>query len=606
MNDMKMENLLNLALDSSEQERQKSPNLNAGYNQEEKTWELIVKYGDHLKALEEEFETVQVTKLLNGYAILTTPERLIDVIASQPQIEYMEKPKRLYFALDRARTSACANQPQAAPLGLSGRGTIVGIIDSGIDYSHPDFRNPDGTTRILDLWDQTIQENETYSPDFPTLQRQNPTIQENESAAANGFQNLPPVGYHIGVEYSAARINEALRQPTRQEQYAIVPSRDLSGHGTHVAGIAAGNGRASNGQYRGLAPESSLIVVKLGTPKTDAFPRTSELMQAVDYILRKAYAYQQPVAINISFGNTYGSHSGNSLLETYIDDVSAFWKSSIVVGTGNEGAAAGHTSGAVSPESERLVELAVGEQERALSLQIWKSYVDDFEITLEHPSGRQTMVLQASQGAQRATLGNTELLAYYGEPTPYSVYQEIYLDFLPRAETIDSGIWRIRLVPEKIVMGNYDMWLPGEAALNEGTRFLRPTEHTTLTIPSTAAGAIAVGAYNSSLNSAADFSGRGYTRETHQVKPDLVAPGVGIMSTATGGGYTRKSGVSMATPFVTGAAALLMEWGIVRGNDAYLFGEKVKAYLRRGARPLPGFNVYPNPQVGDNGIIVSS
>ena len=146
--------------------------------------------------------------------------------------------------------------------------------------------------------------------------------------------------------------------------------------------------------------------------------------------------------------------------------------------------------------------------------------------------------------------------------------------------------------------GQYEMWLPGDAVLNRGTGFLFPTDRTTLTIPSSASRVISVGAYDARTFAYADFSGRGFTRLTNLVKPDLVAPGVEVVTATTGGGYAAFTGTSFATPFVTGSAALLMEWGIVRGNDPYLYGEKVKAYLRRGAKTLPGFARYPNEEVG--------
>ena len=175
---------------------------------------------------------------------------------------------------------------------------------------------------------------------------------------------------------------------------------------------------------------------------------------------------------------------------------------------------------------------------------------------------------------------------------------EIYLDFLPRGSYIDAGIWELTLNPRRITAGSYDLWLPGESVIGNGTGFLYPTETTTLTIPSTAAKVISVGAYNAAFNSYAAFSGRGFTRMEHRIKPDLAAPGVNIISAAPGGGYTSKSGTSMAAPFVTGSCALLMEWGIVRGNDPYLYSEKVKAYLIRGTKKLPAFTEYPNPYIG--------
>lgn len=613
MNSEKIENQLNLALDATREEREKSLELDVGYDSAERTWEVIVKFGGTREELEnllrenfsQQYGRIRVTNLQNEYAILLLPESIVAEVAALPQIEYMEKPKSLIFAVNQGKQASCINplQTEAGKVGAPGQGgginpswndltgfaCIVAVIDSGIDYSHPDFRNEDGTTRILDLWDQTI-----------------PTGSVVDVRQQNGQEFLQaPTGYYLGTEFPREVINRALEQPTEQQRNAICPSRDISGHGTHVTGIAAGNGRASEGRYRGVAYGSELLIVKLGNPQTGGFPRTTELMQAVDYCMRKAEAYGRPIVLNLSFGNNYGGHAGTSLIETYLDDISNYWKSSIVIGSGNEGASAVHTSGIVRMGQEEVVEMAVSEYEAALNLQIWKDYADEIAVSIVHPNGRVVGPIQREQGTQRFTVENTQILLYYGEPSPYSPYQEIYLDFIPVSDYIDSGIWEIRLAPQRIVVGEYDMWLPAGGVLNAGTGFLFPIEETTLTIPSTAAKVITVGAYDARFNQPATFSGRGYTRATKQIKPDLAAPGVEITSCAPGGGYTSRTGTSMATPFVTGGAALLMEWGIIRGNDTYLYGEKMKAYLIRGAkrdaalaRQLPSGSGWPNPQLG--------
>lgn len=298
------------------------------------------------------------------------------------------------------------------------------------------------------------------------------------------------------------------------------------------------------------------------------------------------------------FGNTYGAHDGSSLLEQFIDNIANVWKSVICIGTGNEGNSAGHVAGRLMQDEETVIELAVQENEPALNVQIWKAYQDVMDISLISPSGVRVGPIQEVLGTQRFAIGNTEILLYYGEPKPYSIDQEIFIDFLPRDTYINSGIWRIVLTPRAIVTGAYALWLPSENVLNPGTAFLFPTRTGTLTIPSTAQQTIGVGAYDALTMAYADFSGRGQSGIGIRLKPDLVAPGVNVTASTVGGGYAQFSGTSFAAPFVTGAAALLMEWGIVRGNDAYLYGEKVKAYLIRGARELPGFIEYPNPQVG--------
>ncbi|MCI8494849.1 MAG: S8 family peptidase [Lachnospiraceae bacterium] len=530
MESEKFENLLNLALNATEREREKSLNLGVGYEPEEERWELIVKYSGNIMRLSQENPQIRVEELSNEYAILNVPESAMDLVAGAVEVEYVEKPKRMYFAVREGKQASCITPLQDAHYNLTGKGVIVAILDSGIDYSHPDFCNVDGSTRILALYDETLNR-----------------------------------------EFTSEEINQALKAESEQERFRIVPSRDTSGHGTHVAGIAAGNGRASGGVNQGVAYESPLLVVKLGTADPNGFPRTTQLMRGLDYVVNKSLELQMPMAVNISFGNSYGSHSGTALLETYINDMSNYWKTLISVGTGNEGAARGHTSGILQQGKEQEIELGVGSYETALSLQIWKSYVDEYDILLVHPSGKSIGPIRQIQGPQRFVLGRTEILLYYGEPSPYNLYQEMYIDFLPAQSYIDDGVWRVVLVPERIVRGNYDLWLPGQTVLNQGTGFLYPVEETTLTIPSTAEKVVSVAAYDARYNQLAEFSGRGFTRQTNQVKPDLAAPGVAIRSAAPGGGYAVRSGTSMATPFVTGSAALLMQWGIVEGNDPYLY-----------------------------------
>ena len=538
-------------------------------------WELIVKYSGTLEAVRQTARSV--TELLNGYAVIVIEEERIGQLAQLPEVEFIEKPKKLYFQTDVGRQVSCIDIVQDMPLSLRGKGTLIGIVDSGIDYENAEFRNEDGTTRIVSLWDQSV----------------------------NG---RPPAGYLAGTEYTREQIDAALATEDKEVRRQMVKTSDVSGHGTAVAGIAAGNGRGSEGRrFRGAAPEAELIIVKMGAPREGGFPRTTELMRGVDYIVRKAVELRRPVAINISFGNTYGSHDGTSLVERFLNDIADMWKNVICIGSGNEGASAGHVSGKVRRQISETVELAVQQREPALSIQIWKSYVDEMGVSVISPSGRQAGPFYEFLGAQRYILGDTELLIYYGEPKPYSVKQEIYLSLLPGKQYIESGVWKSVLTSGRIVDGEYQMWLPTQTSLNMGTAFLQPNSMSTLTIPSTASLAVTVAAYDARTFSYADFSGRGpagmYEGE-NVLKPDIAAPGVRVTAPVPGGGYQSFSGTSFAAPFVTGSAALLMEWGIVRGNDPYLYGEKVKAYLRKGAKQLAGYERWPNALLGYGALCV--
>ena len=551
MADQKLENLLNISLQATKEEREKSEELGIGYDPEQNTWELIVRYTGSLDGLRIRYPQIRIRELLNQYAVLIVPETLVDAVSQETVIEYLEKPKQLYFELQAGKAASCINAVQQGmnnPFGLFGKGTIVAVIDTGIREESMEFRNADGSTRILNIWDQTT-----------------------------------------GTEYDRSQIDEALQNETKDT--AGIPGADVLGHGTQVAAIACGSS--------GVAAQADILVVKLGLAAKNGFPRTTQLMEALDYVVRKAIDYGKPLAVNISFGNNYGDHTGSSLLENFINDIADSWKCSICIGSGNEGLGAVHTGGTLTEDTEETVELAVSSYETGLSIQIWKDYWDDIAVEIIAPSGRNLGRIQENSRVSRIRYEDMELLTYFGEPSPFRIRQEIYIDMIPQTVYIQSGLWKLRLIPRSIRNGRYDMWLPAQGALNFGTGFTSPDSASTFTIPSAAAKAVTVGAYDAGTGSAAPFSGQGYIVEiggSLMVKPELAAPGVNVLVPSVSG-MARVSGTSYATPFVKGSAALLMEWGIVRGNDTFLYGEKLKAYLIKGAEPLAGAAV-PDTQTG--------
>ncbi len=599
MANQKLETLLNLALEIEERQRQKSDQLGVGFSEESNTWELIVKYNGDINRLQS--SVIRVEELIAGYAIVTIPESLIDTFTQLDEVEYVEKPKRLYASTFMGKQSSCIFPVTVRDPYLTGRGVLIAVIDSGIDYQSPEFMDEQGNTRIQFLWDQTL-----------TPEGVNSLLPEDNMEFADAA--APPEGFYTGVEFSKYRIDAALksRVPDR-----IVPSFDTSGHGTAVAAIAAAGGRLVGGQYMGVAPESELLIIKMGTPAPESFPRTTELMRALTYAVKKAVEIGKPLAINLSFGNTYGSHDGTSLVERFLDNAAEIGRTVVCVGSGNEGAAGGHISGSFgmseNPGQMRQIELSVGNYQTAFSVQLWKEYVDLFGVALISPGGVRITVDISQTGGRSVVAEDTEVLIYVGEPSPYSVNQEIYFDLLPLGNYVNQGVWTFQLSPVRTVNGNYDFYLPSSAVLNSDTRFFTPTPVKTLTIPSTASKVITVGAYNAVYEAYADFSGRGYPLMSipggrisqRDIKPDIVAPGTDIHTIGPGNTFVQVSGTSFATPFVSGSAALMMEWGIVRGNDPYLYGEKVKAYLRRGAKPIRGEREYPNAKVGYGALCVA-
>lgn len=560
---------------------------------------VIVRYeGALAQSVEREISGATTVELFNEYGVVTIPDGQLETLRALPEVEYIELPKRLYFDLEQGRSVSClssATLPDQNVEGLQGKGVLVGIIDSGIDYSHPDFIRDDGTSRIAFCWDQSGEQ-----------------------------EGRAPEGFSIGVEYTAEDFDEALRMPEESRREIVAVDDRTLGHGTAVAGVAAGNGRGSvSRRNRGIATESDLIIVKLAG-RDDGFPRTTEVMEGLDYVLRKAIRLQQPIAVNLSFGNNYGPHDGQSLFENYISELNGVWKNMIVVAAGNEGNARHHTQvtlpkgdfriygnggfdgSRINSDNSTEVEFALAEGERALTIQLWKSYVDRLELYVVSPSGERFRMPEEGTGVRYMLGGGSTLSIVHGTPTPYTISQEIYMEWTAgEGVTLPAGIWSIVLYPREIREGVCNLWMSGIEASGSQTGFLMPVTNTTLTIPATADRIVSVGAYQTDTMAVAPFSGRGFTA-SGQTAPTLVAPGVDILTAAPGGGYARRTGTSIAAPFVTGAAALLMEWGIVRGNDVELYGEKGKAYLMRGAKPLPGITDYPDVAAGYGRLCLES
>ncbi len=564
MANQKLEDQLSLALDTPAQMREKSDNLDTGYAPSENTWELIVKYNGNLDRLT---GGIRVEPLIAGYAIVTIPENLIGAFSRMEEIEFIEKPKKLYPQVTAGLGASCFS-PLLQPVSgkaLSGQGVYMAILDSGIDYTDPMFRYADGTTKIAWLWDQGKR-----------------------ADAEKGEK--PPQGFFTGVEYSRKMLNANLQKNSERL------TTDVTGHGTNVAKIAVQG-----------APESELIVVKLDTAR-GTYPSTVSLLRAFTYVAKKAQAENMPVAINLSYGNTYGAHDGSSLLERFIDNITEVGRNVICIGAGNEGASAGHFAGKLSENEIQRISFAMGTYERSFSLQLWKWYADRMDISIMSPAGEQYLIRNQNAGgeAQQAVMEQTKLLIFSGRPQPYRKREEVYIDFIPVETYLNTGIWTIEITPRRIANGELRLYMPSAVVRSENTRFLLPSPAQTLTIPSTAQKVITVGAYNAYVRSYAAFSGRGDadSDRAENSKPDLAAPGVNIRI-GEGEGGAVVSGTSYATPFVTAAAALLMEYGIVQGNDPFLYGEKVKAYLHAGARQLPGYDIWPNDQVGWGALCVS-
>jgi len=525
--------------------------------------EVIVKYtGDIARVGQALGADVEV--LGEGFAIITLEAQDIDKLAAFPEIVSVERPKIVTQSLYESLNEACVLpvQQETKYGKLTGKGVLVAILDSGVDFRHPDFRNNDGTSRIVYMWDQT-------------------------------GEGSPPKGFVHGTEYTAEQLNAAL---AGSSPLAIETLLGSMSHGTAVAGAAAGNGRTSDGRNKGAAPEAGIIVVRLGETGRQSFARTTELMRAVKYVVDKAVEMNMPLCVNISYGTNDGPHRGTSLFAEYLDAMSQVWKSAFVVAMGNEGAAGHHYMGVLSQNETRDIQFFLQSAQASAYLTIWKNFADIMTFELIAPNGHSNGVLSTSNMDTNVVVGNTQVIGVYGQPTHYNPDQNIYYRLQTSNGRLMEGIWTLRVSAGAITDGRLDVWLPTSQEVTENTAFVTPTPDGTLTIPSTAWGAVSVGAYDHARGSIADFSGRGMIAGEN-IKPDVVAPGVDIVAPMAGGGYDSFTGTSIAAPIVTGCAALMMQWGIVLGNDPFLYGQRVKAFLRLGAARDTDIE-YPNVQWG--------
>lgn len=472
-------------------------------------------------------------------------------------------------------------------LANKGAGTMIGFLDTGIDYTNRLFRKPNGTTRILGIWDQTLPvDTDELPPGVPDYFRMS--------------------GASYGTEFTDEQINEALAS---DDPLSLVPSRDTNGHGTFIAGIAAG-GSLPDDSFTGAAPECSLVVVKLKQAKrylrdyylipedATAF-QENDIMMGIKYLRVMAHRYRMPLVILIALGSNMGSHEGLSPLSTSIQDVTRFLGFSAVIAAGNETGLSHHFEGIIpSDEPYQDVEIRVGEEEsrRGFVLELWATNSDTYSVGFVSPTGEAISRIPIISGNETRIpflLEDTVITVNYQLIEALTGRQLIFMRF----EEPTVGIWRIRVYNSQFFTGSYHMWLPVEGFISDQTVFLNPSPNNTITLPGNSPSPLTIGAYNHLNNSIYIHSSRGYTL-SNVIKPDLAAPGVDVYGPALTGPpdtvpMTRRTGTSVAAAHAAGAVANLMSWGFVEGNDRSMSEAAIRSYLVRGAKRNPALS-YPN------------
>ena len=499
-----------------------------------------------------------------------------DLFSGNPMetLGYYAVPK-LFTTLDTTSLEVSGIlQVQTQPLlNYTGKDIILGFIDTGIDYTLPAFRRSDGSSRILRIWDQTIQ-------------------------TGNSPENI-----FYGSVYTREQMNDALAS---ESPYMVVPSRDEDGHGTLIAGIAAGSPDPSQ-DFTGAAPGADLVIVKLKPAKQNlrdfylirenalAFQET-DIMMAMRYLLEVSYELQKPIVICLGLGSTQGSHTGDSPLAQILTYYSGFTGCYITVAAGNEAGMGHHFYGKIDePGGMQTAEILVNESDRGFSLELWGQPPELYSVGIVSPLGETIQRIPARLGQSvtlRFTLERTVIELYYEIVEAASGNELILLRF--RNPT--PGIWTIRVYNDVFINGVFHMWLPVTGFLSQDTVFLAPNPDTTLTTPSSTEEVITISTYNAYNGGLFINSSRGYTKDG-KIKPDIAAPGVNVPGPQISGGYAAYTGSSVAAAITAGAVALLVNWGMDQNPDRLFTNFEVQGFLIRGATRSPQF-LYPNREWG--------
>ena len=493
-------------------------------------------------------------------------------------------------SFDASGITATLNQPL---LNVRGQGVLIGFLDTGIDYLREDFKASGGRTRIAAVWDQTIQ-SVNYEEDT------------GEAAGTEQYDREQVQGMvQYGTVYTREDINAALAAEREgQNPYDIVPSRDENGHGTFLAGVAAASETAD---YIGAAPEAEILMVKLKPAKkylrdfyllperVEAYSET-DMMMGVRFLQQYAIREKKPLVICVGLGTASGSRTGALPFADLLNTLARQVNTVVVTCTGNEANNRTHTSGlAVSDTEPSEIEITVGADERGFVMEIWAESLDILSVAITSPSGERISRIPAridTGGVYNFLLERSQVAVNYRVVESASGYEVIFMRFINPAQ----GIWKIHVYSLTNIVGRYNAWLPLKQFLSGDTYFLNSNPSTTLTEPGAAERVISVGAYNHITDASYAASGRGYTA-TGLVKPDFVAPGVDVYGVRAGGGYTTRTGTSVAAAHAAGAAALLLTWGVTDGNLPYMGTNEVKSVLIRGSK-RENNTVYPNNNYG--------
>ena len=500
---------------------------------------------------------------------------------------YSAVPK-LYSLLDVTSMDAAGITPagELPVLNNQGAGVIVGFVDTGINYTDSLFRNVDGSTRIIGIWDQTNNSDNSNNI-------------ENETAKPfSAFSAL------YGTQYTAEEINLALNS---DNPASIVPTRDENGHGTFLASIAAGN-RDERAGFSGAAPQASIAMVKLKPAKqylrdfyliqdgADAY-QENDIMMGVSYLYFLARKYSMPLVVCIPLGTNMGSHMGMSRLGQYLNQVSLSNGSAVITAAGNETGARHHFRAVMDASTDEVTaELRVGEREAGFSMELWAENMGAYTVGFISPTGevaREISVPLRGENTVSFLLEQTQITVYTQIADVSSGSQFIFMRF----ENPMSGIWRILIRNSLDIRETFHIWLPVRGFISDETYFLRPDPDTIITDPGNARYPITVTAYDHTKNSIYIHASRGYSL-SGRIKPDLAAPGVNILGASVSGRrLTRMSGTSVSAAHLAGAAAILLNWGVLNANYPYLNTPVLKSIFVRGAQRNPALT-YPNREFG--------
>lgn len=520
--------------------------------------------------------------IINSYfAVLLVKEGMIsEVLKKLPEIINIERnfPFTL-FNLSESNGSPDLKSTSKGNTTLDGKGVVVGIIGTGIDYLNPRFMDENGKTRIIAIYDQSID------------------------------RGPIPKTFFIGTEYYREDINKAIEAKAMgNNPYEIVNHKDEVGYGTSIATIIGGRKLGKSDEIVGLAPNCEFIIVKIreaskenrihwGIENYNGLVYDSHLIaSSIRYLYQTQEKLNKPFVAYLPAGTNLGAHDGTTMGERYFNFFTQGRRFSAVMSTGDQGGSPICLKGTFeSDEVEKIISINVDEKQQNFFFSLYYGEPDVISVGVTNPLGEtiDNIPINPVNGEGiNITLGQSSIFVQYFLENKVTLGQR--LDFIIKNAV--GGVWKINIRKVSVVRGTINTWLQQNDFSIGNTGLLKSTLLTTLMTPATANNVIVNSSFDQINNVVIEDSGRGFTAD-NRISPSIAVAAKNILTVGLNNKPVVVSGPAISGAILTGVTTLLVQWGIVEKNDLNMYSSKIKNYLIQGTEKVEAYS-YPNPEIG--------